>query len=130
MQSELRTRLKNDATVSGIVGTRIDWVERPQAKALPAMTLQTISDPRPQHMGGDQATRQTLIQMDSWAESYKAARDLANAGIACLESGADVSSVRFLRSFVDGDRDLSERTDTQTIYRVSVDLRITHTTIP
>jgi hypothetical protein len=38
MQTALRTRLLADATISGIVGTRIDWGLRPQAKALPAIT--------------------------------------------------------------------------------------------
>lgn len=130
MQSALRTRLKADATVAALVSTRIDWVERPQGKALPAITLQTISDPRPQHMGGNQDTRQTIVQVDCWAAKYADVRECADAVIACLTPSADAGGVRFLRSFVDNERDLAERTETATIYRVSVDMRITHTLIP
>jgi hypothetical protein len=130
MQAELRTRLKDDATVSGLVGTRIDWITRPQGKALPAITLQTVSDPRPQHMGGNQDTRQTMVQADCWGGTYAASRGVADAVVACVLPAANVGNVRFLRSFVDNERDGAEETETGLVYRVSVDLRVTHTPIP
>jgi hypothetical protein len=130
MQAELRTRLKDDATVSGLVGTRIDWITRPQGKALPAITLQTVSDPRPQHMSGNQDTRQTMVQADCWGSTYASARATADAVVACIIPAGDVGEIRFLRSFVDNERDGAEDTETGLVYRVSVDLRITHTPIP
>lgn len=130
MRSELRTRLKNDPTVSGLVANRIDWLKRPQASALPAITLQTISDPHPQHMGGNQVTRQTLVQVDCWALKYADVRAVSDAVIAALVPAADVDSVRFLRSFVENERDGGEDSPNGTIFRVSVDLRVTHTAIP
>lgn len=127
MQTALRTRLKNDATVASLVGTRIDWNARPQGKSLPAITLQTIHDGRPQKMSGFQVTRQTLVQVDCWGEKYADARNAAEAVIACLVPAADESGVRFLRSFVDRGMDTLEDTDNGQVHRVSIDLRVTHT---
>jgi hypothetical protein len=123
MQSAFRSRILNNTDA----GNRVDWGWRKQGSALPAIALLTISDPRPQHMGGNQATRQTLVQMDTWARTYAEARAVANAAIALVVPADDVGGVRFLRSFVEQDVDSAEDTDDGQLARVSVDIRVTHT---
>ena len=125
MQQALRTRLLNDATVAGLVGTRVDWDARPQAKALPAVTLSMV-DVRDQHMGGAQVTRGTIIQADCWALKPLDAHNLAEAVIAELQPKATVSGVTFLGAFLTA-TSMSEDTDNGMIYRVMVRGDLHHT---
>ena len=122
MQAALRSRLLDDATVSGLVGTRVDWGLRPQAKSLPAINLTLVPTPRDYHMGGAQATQQFRVQCDCWAATYKGADDLRNAVIAALEP----ADLPFLASFVDRSMDLPERTETGEIHRALLEFKVTH----
>jgi hypothetical protein len=126
IQSALRSILLADATVTGLVSTRVDWGWRPQGSALPALTLNTVSDPRPKMMSGAQLTRETIVQIDAWGLTYASVRNAANAAIAAL-TAQDKDSIRFLGFFVDSDRDLTEQTDSGQVFRVSVDVRVIHT---
>lgn len=127
MQEQLRSRLLADGTVAALVGTRVDWSVRPQASLLPAITLQMISEPRPATMAGTMNTREARVQVDVWGKTYSDARLGARAVISALEPEATVGPVRFLRSFVDGDRDMPEDTELGVVFRVSVDLKVNHT---
>lgn len=127
MQAQLRTRLLGNATVINLVGNRVDWNARSQGKSLPAITLQIVSDPRPQHMGGNQTTRETRVQVDIWSLNYPDAATLREAVIAELVPEVTLSGVIFLRSFA-VIRETAERTDEGLIHRVSIDLMVNHTT--
>lgn len=122
MQAALRSRLLADATISGLVGQRVDWGLRPQAKSLPAITLTLVPTPRAYHMGGAQNTQFYLVQIDAWAEKYATAHQLRQAIIAELEQ----ASGEFLFSFLERDEDKPELTDTGPINRASMDFRVTH----
>jgi hypothetical protein len=122
MQTALRSRLLADATISGLVDQRVDWGLRPQAKTLPAITLTLIPTPRDYHMGGAQATQHYRVQVDCWAETYKAAHELREAVIAELEP----ANSAFLGGFVERTADMPERTDTGVIHRAMIDFKITH----
>jgi hypothetical protein len=126
MQSALRSILLADTATTAATSTRIDWGWRPQGKPVPAITLNTVSDPRPKHMAGNQATRATVVQLDSWAATYIEARTAANAAIAALVPQIK-DGVRFLGFFVENDTDLSEDTSDGLLARISVDLRVLHT---
>ena len=125
-QAALRARLVAAAPVTALVGSRIYWVDRPQASALPAITLQTISDDRPQHMKGFIGLNPARVQVDLWTASYGAAADLAEKVIAALAPADTANGIRFERAFVDGKRDLGERVETQFIHRASIDFIIHH----
>ena len=134
MQMQLRTRLKNDATISGLVGTRVDWDIRPQGKSLPAITLGEIDDPRDQHMDGLQTTRGTLVQVDCWAEKAADAVTLRDAVVSLLATSATQDGVKFLRA-----QDINtgtpanlaaERTDVGVVHRRVVRATVWHTIIP
>jgi hypothetical protein len=122
MQTALRARLLADATIAGLVGSRVDWGLRPQAKALPAITLTLVPSPRDYHMGGAQVTQHYRVQVDCWATTYKGAHDLREAVIAELEP----ASGSFLGSFVERSADMPERTDTGEVHRASLDFKVTH----
>ncbi|MGK2908746.1 MAG: DUF3168 domain-containing protein [Sphingobium sp.] len=125
--SGLRARLRTDTTVAAIVGTRVDWMVRPEKDALPSVTLQTVSDPRPQHLKGMDGARPTRVQIDCWAATYVAALDLARAVIAVLSVPATISGKRFGNAQVEGQRDLGETvSDGSFIHRQSVDFVIWH----
>jgi hypothetical protein len=111
-----------DATIAGLVGQRIDWGLRPQAKALPAITLTLVPTPRDYHMGGAQKTQQHFVQIDCWASKYADAESLRQAVIAELEP----ASGSFQGSFVQRDQDMPERTDTVEIHRASLDFKVTY----
>ena len=119
------------APVTALVGQRVYWVDRPQAAALPAIVLQTISDPRPQHLKGFDALRETRVQLDVFAANqpgglngYDLTRRITEAAIAALVPENSGNGIIFNRALVDGARDLGERTETQFIHRHSIDLLI------
>src|SRR5688572_25616453 len=122
MQTALRSRLLADATVAGLVGTRVDWGLRPQAKSLPAITLDLPGSPRGYHMGGAQNTQIARVQIDYWATTPKQAKDGADAVIAALEP----RSGSFEPSFVLMDRSTSEKVDDGVVYRRQLDMQITY----
>lgn len=125
-QTGVRARLLANGLVTGAVGTRIDWGQRPQGAAYPSIVLQTISDPRPAHLKDYEATRSTLIQLDVYATTYAAALSIARNAIAVLKDPATISGKVFGPSFVDGQRDSVEPSGTTNIHRQSVDFSIWH----
>lgn len=119
MPAALRARIIGASTAAG---TRVTWVDRPQAAELPAVTLQIVSDQRPQHLKGFDPLRGTIVQIDCWGETYAAVTALKEAVLAAVVPGAAANGIRFDRAIVDSERDLGERTETQFIHRSSVDL--------
>ena len=124
----LRARLIAAAPVTALVGQRVYWVDRPQASALPAITLQTISEARRQHMKGFDGLDVSRVQIDCWATSYAQAQALQEAAIAATIDEHAGNGIRFARAFIDSIRDLGERVETQFIHRASIDLIVHHST--
>jgi hypothetical protein len=125
-QGALQARLANAAPVAALVGTRIHWIERPQATALPAITLQTISDQRSQHFGGLQSLQRARVQIDVWGETYASVRAATEAAVAALLPAHTGNGVVFERAFVDRLDDGSERQGEATVFRASIDFIIHH----
>lgn len=127
-QGALRARLLAASPVTALVAQRIYWVDRPQAAALPAITLQSISEDRPQHFAGFDGLDVNRCQVDVWAASYAQVQQVKEAVIAALVPESTANGIHFARSFLDSIRDLGERTETMFIHRASIDLMIHHTT--
>ncbi len=121
MQGALRARITGAATT---VGTKVYWVDRPQTSALPAVTLQIISDLREQHLKGFQSIRGTRVQVDCWGTTYSQVTALKEAVLAAIVPENLSNGIRFHRAIIEGERDLGERVETQFIHRASVDLII------
>ncbi|KZE16223.1 DUF3168 domain-containing protein [Sphingomonas hankookensis] len=134
MRQALRKRQIDDPAVSALVGNRVTWVTRPQASALPAVTMQTINDERPQHLKGFDDARGTRVQIDCWARHVDGVADgyaqtvrLAEAVIAAVINPATIEGIRFGRATIEGQRDLSEdKPGGGTLYRQSLDIRFWH----
>jgi hypothetical protein len=125
-QGALRARLLAAPSVTAVVAQRVAWVERPQGGALPAITLQVISDPRPQHFTGFQDLRATRVQVDVWGDDYGDVTSGAEAAIAALGPAATSNGISFDRSFVDDIGDLGEQTETAFIFRKRIDFIVHH----
>jgi hypothetical protein len=125
MQTALRDRLLADATITALVGTRVDWDVRPQGKALPAITI-SKTELHDQHMGGPQVTRNPIVQIDCWASKPADAHTLSAAVISELQPAATVSGVRFLGAFLTETSSV-EDTDNGIVHRVMVRGNIVHT---
>ena len=126
METQLRTRLKNDAAVAAIVGTRIDWGVRPQGSAYPSIVLNIVSDERPQHMAGNIDARGTLVQIDCYGATRAQVAGLREAVISAITPAATVAPVTFFRSFVQNVRSMDANTDTGLVFRDSVDVQVWH----
>ena len=119
----VRSRLISAATAAG---SRVSWVDRPQLSALPAVTLTTVSDGRPQHLKGLDGARGTRVQIDCWAATYSVALTLARACIAALQPPATVSGKKFGQATIEGQRDLGEDVTGTFVHRQTIDLTIWH----
>jgi hypothetical protein len=127
-QGALRARLIAAAPVTALVAQRVYWVDRPQASALPAITLQTITEDRPQNMAGFDGLDRSLVQLDVWGNSYAQVQQVKEAALAAVIPANTANGIRFWRAFVDSIRDLGEQVETQFIHRASIDLIFHHAT--
>jgi len=125
-QAALRARLVAAAPVAALAGDRVYWIERPQGSALPAVTLQTITEDRAQHFAGFHGTQMARVQADIWAPTYGAARGLAEAVVAAAAPEQSGNGVAFGRGFIDRMADSGERLGEQNVFRVTIDFIIHH----
>lgn len=130
LESDLSARLLNAPALSSLSG-RVDWMRRP-GRALPAVTLQVVSDPRPQHYRGFQRVRPTQVQIDIWAAGAGEAAALREAVIATLTPAVTVGATSFQRAIVLNVRPGFEQQDASDgqpqgeLYRQSIDFTFTH----
>ena len=126
-QAGLIKRLVSAPAVTAICGTRIFWVQRPQASDLPAVTLMIVSDPRPGHLKGADGARRTRVQADCRALTYESALGLARAVAGTLIEPASVEGKRFGAADIEGPRDMGDDVPgTGFVHRQSMDLFIWH----
>lgn len=121
MQVALRQRI-----VAAVGHSRVFWTLVPQGTALPYVRLQTVSDPRPQHLGGYDRARTTRVQADAFAKTYAEARSASEAFINAVAHPGTTSGVKFGRTRAEGPRDLGEDTTAGYIHRLSTDLLTEH----
>lgn len=125
-EATLAKRLLSAAVITDAVGSRVDWMRRVQGATLPAITLQTISDRRDQHMAGFHPAV-TRVQIDLWTPSFLASLPLREAILAVLVPSATVDGIRFQRG-----QGVSVRADHETaadgtdLYRQIIDILFTH----
>ena len=92
IESGLVARLKSDAAVSALVGSRIRPLTLQQGETLPALVYQKISDVPDYAMGGQTGLAAARIQIASWTDGqmndgssgYSQAKRLAEAVRLCL----------------------------------------------
>jgi len=130
-EDALEARLRADEAINGPIGGRIEWGRR--IEAIPAVTLQIVSDPRPQHLKGFQAVRSTDVQIDVWSATAGEAAVIRDVLIDRLVAPAMVEQVQFQRAMITNTRGRSEQPQAgQTrrfrgeLFRQSIDITFTH----
>jgi hypothetical protein len=123
MEGALRARLIAAGTTAG---SRVYWDERPQASALPDVTLLVAPSNRDQHFDGFQATRATEIQIDVRAATFAQKKALKEQVIAAVTPAVVSNGIKFGRATDVRERTLNERTETQFIFRDVVELTLWH----
>jgi hypothetical protein len=103
VEEDLKTRLRATAAITALVGTvnsraAIDWIERPEV--LPALTMQDITAGRLYAHDGAAGLKNPVIQFDCWGTTYLAAKLLARAVIAEMETAETVGTTKFDNSFL------------------------------
>jgi hypothetical protein len=137
MEEDFIAYLLADAGVAAAVGTRVKWLQRPQASALPSITLQRVSIAPANDQCGADALKETLIQIDCWGATYArhpttlvaGALEVARAVEAAV-SGKSFThgSTEFQSLFITGGDDTTEPGSTtgSVIYRTRIDVQIWH----
>jgi hypothetical protein len=99
----------------------------PEGTGLPYIRYQVISDPRPEHLKGYQTARQSRVQVDCFAATYGAARQLAENVIAAVDTPGVYGTTRFGRVKAEGPMDRGEDIDgLGYVHRLHLDLIIEH----
>ncbi|KFG90734.1 hypothetical protein BV98_001446 [Sphingobium herbicidovorans NBRC 16415] len=125
MEADLIARLLADAGLAALIGNRVTPVSRVQGEALPALTLTKVAPGRAYTFSGADGTHGTLMQFDAWALSAAAAKAVATALTAILETPATSGGTIFGMSFLQSERDGHEDVPgVGTVFRVSADFLI------
>ena len=127
IETGLYSRLTTDTDVSGVISTRAYPLRLPQGYTLPALSYQRISTDRVHELDGVTGRAVARFQVDCWAETYQAVRDLANKVRLALDghSGTLGSETGIGNIHLVSDRDLFEE-DVE-IYRATLDFQIQYT---
>lgn len=136
MEEALRDLLLATAAITDVVARRVDWGVRPQGDALPAITLERISGTADMNMNAPSGWEVDRIQIECWARTYKAAKDIAlwlaspggpsrPVGLLVGYRGENLG-VR-MRTFIIGRRSDSDSDNKGPVHRSSVDVAIWHT---
>jgi hypothetical protein len=124
MEEGIITRLLADSGVIAKVGTRVFPGSRPQASALPSITLNKISGAPLYADDGETGLAESRLQIDCWATSYSDAKLTARAVIASLSAFVGVSgSTTYPLVMLDAERDLREPglNQAEYLFRTSLD---------
>ncbi|MGP3699851.1 DUF3168 domain-containing protein [Rhodobacter sp. NSM] len=119
MEEDLRALLLASGGVTALVDARVNFGRHPQGEPLPALVLTTVSDREGLTLAGPDGLQRARVQIDCYAGSYGAAKELSRAVRAVLHGH---SGGGFRGVFLDGARDLREPgDDTGRPFRVSLD---------
>ena len=86
VEQGLVAELTGDATVSGIVGTKVYAGAIPQGQDSPALVFNRISSPREINLDGTSSVVPVRFRIDSWHTSMSGVWTLANAVRAALNN--------------------------------------------
>lgn len=120
--------LSNVTAITALVGDRITPMERGQGEALPAVTYQTISNVPDYHLGGESGHSAARIQIDCWADTYLAVKQLAEEVRLAVSGHVGTWNEHAITGvLVEDNGDLPESVDPASEagpHRASMDLRI------
>lgn len=112
---------------AGVASGRVYRDLRPQGTPLPAVAIETITDAIDTFMKGEEALRETRLQVNCYGTSRGQADEIANAIIAARPVRQVAGGTDFRRLLVDQiGTDNDTPPDGVTIYRTRVDLIVWH----
>lgn len=123
----LLARVRAAAGVTALVGARSYWEEAPQSAALPYITLNDITQLRPQTLN-DWDLRWSRVQINAHALTYASKDAIIEAAVSALVSGGTFNGHIFHRAEIDRIGDAAPVTDgAMTVRTIQADLLIHHT---
>ena len=130
MEEALLALIRADAAVTTALGTRINWLRRPQEDTdYPAATLQVVNRLPGYHSKGRDGLTQSRVQIDVWAVSYAAAKTAMRAVQNVLSGYSGTNAgVTFQGIFVESERDTpdEEASGNKRLFRITTDLQVWH----
>lgn len=110
MEEALRAAIIQVAGSPSLIGERVYPVKLPQKPTLPAVTYQVISGPRRYTQDGKAQPTTFRVQVEFWAHTYEAARQLRDVILLALSGerfeGLGSPPCTLQRIFVDNERDV------------------------
>lgn len=136
-QADLVARLRDDATLTSLLGSRgdspaVNWVDRPDTASLPSLTLTEVSSAPNYVQAGRIRQTEVTIQIDAWAATPLETIAALDRAVAILESAADLGVTAFTRAFVtSGPRTMraEDLPGGMRVHRRTVDLTFHHKSI-
>lgn len=118
--------LRDHYQAANVASGRVYRDERTEGDPLPGVVIQSITDPRTALMKGEDALRETQLQVDVWASSRGEADAIAETIIAARPLRSVVGVTNFRRIYVDDATTSSERSTDQlaTNFRTRLDLTV------
>ena len=92
------TILTTDVTVAALVSDRVSPITASAATELPHITYERTADEAHKTLSGTVKLRHATIRITCWADGYAAARVLANAVVAALDSYQGTVGTTYLDS--------------------------------
>lgn len=122
MEEALVAWLLATAPLALLVGTRINWQDRPTA-ALPAITAGVADQATEYNHGGRDDLQYPRIQFDVWGASYSSAKKAARELAKTLELGADRPTAIFFDAIEINNSDMPTETLTggTRVYRIMLE---------
>lgn len=132
-RGDLITRLRGDAALAGLLGTRIAFFEaaRSWGETYPQLVLQEISPGREYTHGGPDGLDEPRVQFDIYALSGANLEAVEAALIAEMEGEADTGATRFHHAYLEGRRmlDSADLANNRRVLRMSLDFTFFHEAI-
>jgi len=124
IETELRTRLLADGTISGLIGTRLYPVVLPQDPTMPALVSSRVSGQRLHNLSGVAGRGMPRITIDCWASTYAGSKTLAAAVRSSLDGLNGLLTT--INASIKIDNEIDDYEDDTGLYRVIQDYIINH----
>jgi hypothetical protein len=124
MEEGIITKLLATSGVTALVSDRVHPGRRPQASALPAIDIASISGAPVYTNDGESGLERARVEINCWGSTYTSAKTVARAVKAALSAFfGEAGGINFQYILLDTERDMNETGSNQAeyLYRTSLD---------
>lgn len=105
-EAVLRNVLVTNTVASSVVGTRVYPILAPQSAAMPFITYRRAGIQRQQTLAGPSGVPKVTVEVDVYAATYEAARDVADRVRRCLDGyGGTVDNTVVKQTSLENEQD-------------------------